>query len=96
MESLKSQVTALHEQISKLHLDHKAELAKYSLQIEKLNEDRAQLQETLKDYRCELARLTNPETRQEAMGELSTSLSRVSDYIADTEDSKKVQIKMMG
>ena len=30
------------------------------------------------------------------MGELSTSLSRVSDYIADTEDSKKVQIKMMG
>ena len=43
MESLKSQVTALHDQISKLHVDHKAELAKYSVQIEKLNEDRAQL-----------------------------------------------------
>jgi hypothetical protein len=43
MESLKSQVTALHDQISKLHVGHKAEVAKYSVQIEKLNEDRAQL-----------------------------------------------------
>ena len=41
MESLKSQVTALHDQISRLHVDHKAELVKYSLHIEKLNEDRA-------------------------------------------------------
>jgi hypothetical protein len=43
MENLKSQVNALHDQIGRLHLEHKAELAKYSLQIEKLNEDRAQL-----------------------------------------------------
>ncbi len=52
--------------------------------------------EQLKEYRAEISRLTDPYVREESLGELSNAMSKVSEYINDSEDQRKVQIKMMG
>lgn len=61
-----------------------------------MNKERQCLEDSLKDYRTEIAKLTSPEVREEALEDMSHAMSQVTNYISDTEDQRKTQIKMMG
>ena len=63
--------------------------------MDRLTEERNNCLQSIQEYRAEIARLTDPNSRGDLIGGVNEAMSKVSEYIANNEDQRNQQMMMI-
>ena len=67
---------------------HQNELNVMNDRLDRLTEERNACLTSIQEYRAEITRLTDPNTRGENIGGVTEAMGKVSEYIANNEDQR--------